>query len=181
MYLSPFFSVCVTLMKSDWSGEQVNVQNRFQKFSLHAGHADMKAFALSRFCESASSCKCLAAVLEPVLGHYTCSLSQQMGPEFHFGPHISTSCFLTSSSGSFASPLSGQGSSGPKRLDFPQVPRKAHRPVSCFGVYASADTRVVANSPEMTVEGQNRPIAALEGAPPSVANFLSQRNGVTWR
>ena len=35
------FCEAVTLTKSDWSGEQVKVQKRLKKFSLHAGHEDM--------------------------------------------------------------------------------------------------------------------------------------------
>jgi hypothetical protein len=33
-------------MKSDWSGEQVNVQKRLKKFSLHAGQDEMIWFAV---------------------------------------------------------------------------------------------------------------------------------------
>ena len=41
--------VAVTLTKSDWSGEQVKVQKRLKKFSLHAGHDEIMGSARLRF------------------------------------------------------------------------------------------------------------------------------------
>jgi len=95
----------------------------------------------------------------------TCSAAQQTGPVFHFGPHISTSCFLTSSSGSSASPLSGHGDSGPNQPAFPQLPRIEHRPASCIGVKGPLEAKVVVNSHVIAAECQRRPIAAGLKAP----------------
>ena len=47
--------MAVTLTKSDWSGEQVNVQKRLKKFSLHAGQDDISLAAVSRLLPRASS------------------------------------------------------------------------------------------------------------------------------
>ncbi len=47
----------VTLRKSDWSGEHVNVQNRLKKLSLQAGHEDMMDSARFKFVVKASSYK----------------------------------------------------------------------------------------------------------------------------
>ena len=49
------FCVAVTLTKSDWSGEQVNVQKRLKKFALHAGQEDIIGSALFRLELSAST------------------------------------------------------------------------------------------------------------------------------
>ena len=42
-------AVAVTLTKRDWSGEQVKVQKRLKKFSLHAGQDDIIGSARLRF------------------------------------------------------------------------------------------------------------------------------------
>jgi hypothetical protein len=47
-------SVSVTLMNSDWSGEQVKVQKMSKKFSRQAGHEEMMPSASFRFFPSAS-------------------------------------------------------------------------------------------------------------------------------
>ena len=47
-------SVSVTLIKRDWSGEQVKVQKILKKFSLHAGQEAMIPSASFKFLESAS-------------------------------------------------------------------------------------------------------------------------------
>jgi hypothetical protein len=96
--------------------------------------------------------------------YLTCSASQHTGPLFHFGPHISTSCFLTSSSGSFAGPLSGQGNWDPKKPFFPQFPRIEHLRASCFGVYASLETRLIASRLTIAADCQR---GAMAAAPPS--------------
>lgn len=70
------------------------------------------------------------------VGQHTCSAAQHTFPVSHFAPQIPTNCFRTSSSGSSARPLSGQGSSGEKKLDLPQLPRMAQRPASWMGVMA---------------------------------------------
>ena len=43
------FSVAVTLTKRDWSEEQVKVQKRLKKFSLHAGQDDIIGSTRLRF------------------------------------------------------------------------------------------------------------------------------------
>jgi hypothetical protein len=48
------FSVCVTLMNRDWSGEQVKVQKMLKKLSLHAGHDAIMPSASFKFLASAS-------------------------------------------------------------------------------------------------------------------------------
>src|SRR6187402_1412133 len=113
----------------------------------------MKLFAFLRFSDSVSSYELLVAVEYRVIIYHTCSASQHTGPVFHFGPHNSTSCVLTSSSGSFASPLSGQGRAGEKNPELPHVPRMAHLPASCFGVNNSPDTRL--SSPAAAVKCLN--------------------------
>lgn len=89
---------------------------------------------------------------------HTCALSQHTGPEVHFGPHSSTSCFRAASSGSAAKSLSGQGNSEPKKDFFPQVPRIAHLPASCFGVNGSHAARV---AERIATHGNSRPIVVL--------------------
>lgn len=70
----------------------------------------------------------------------TCSSRQQTGPSSHLGPQSPTSFCLTSSSGSWARPLSGQGNSPPKIDCFPQCPRIAQRPFSWILVSPCAPT-----------------------------------------
>jgi hypothetical protein len=53
---------------------------------------------------------------------------------FHSSPQTETSLSLRSLSGVSARPLSGQGSCDPNNDCFPQWPRIAHRPASCFSV-----------------------------------------------
>ena len=53
-------AVAVTLTNKDWSGEQVKVQNRLKKFSLHAGQAEMKDSADFRLLPKASTCNASA-------------------------------------------------------------------------------------------------------------------------
>jgi hypothetical protein len=101
-------------------------------------------------------------MLEAAFGYLTCSASQHTGPVFHLGPQSSTNCFLTSSFGSFASPLSGHGSAGEKKLEPPQLPRIEHRPASCFGVKALLDTRLASSKPVYVVECQSRRILPEE-------------------
>lgn len=70
----------------------------------------------------------------------TCSSVQQTGPSAHLFPQRPTNFSLRASSGSCASPLSGQGKSPPKNPFLPQWPRIAQRPFSCNLVTPCAAT-----------------------------------------
>lgn len=102
----------------------------------------MNCCAFWRLSDNVSSYGELADVWYVAVNVRTCEPSQHTGPVIHFGPHISTSCCLTSSCGSSAGPLSGHGNGGAKNPPPPQFPRMAHRPASCLGVNSSPDTRL---------------------------------------
>lgn len=101
----------------------------------------MKAFAFFRLSDRVSSYIKHQYMFSDLIICHTCFSSQHRGPVFHFGPQIPISFSRTSSSGSFASPLSTHGS---REKRVPQSPRIAQRPASWMGVKASLDTRVVA-------------------------------------
>jgi hypothetical protein len=55
MFFPSFFScVAVTFTNVDWSGEHVNVQNKFTKFALHAGQLAISVSARFKFFASSS-------------------------------------------------------------------------------------------------------------------------------
>ena len=120
----------------------------------------INVFAFLRLSERESSYYCQRSFI-PVYDDYsTCSAAQQTGPVFHLGPQISTSCFLTSSSGSCASPLSGHGDSGPNHPDLPQLPRIEHLPASWIGVNGPPEAKVVVSSQAKATGCQRRAMAA---------------------
>jgi len=126
-----------------------------------------------------SSAPALLSLSSQNIKKHTCSSAQHTGPVFHFGPHIPTSCFRTSSSGSSASPLSGHGSSGEKKLDFPQLPRMAQRPASWMGVNASLNTRVDAAVRRLAIVRRPGPIVDVRRRPASqyVVGFFMWSDG----
>jgi len=73
---------------------------------------------------------------------FTCSSKQHIGVSFHSSPQIATSFVRTSSAGTSALPLSGQGNCGPKKFSLPQFPLMAHRPASCICVKPSSAARI---------------------------------------
>jgi len=122
----------------------------------------MKAFAFFRLSERVSSYIIHQYRLSCLAICHTCFSSQHRGPVFHFGPQIPISFSRTSSSGSFASPLSTHGS---REKRVPQSPRIAHRPASWMGVKASLDTRVEAAVRRPATARRLGPIVALKRRP----------------
>ena len=120
---------------SDWSGEQVKVQNRLKKFVLHAGQVEMMDSALLRLVLRASSYSNISKLetrRSPDV--HTWSLSQQTSLSFHVSPQSPTSFSRTSFDGVSARLLFGHGNSLPNHDCFPQCPFIAHLPASCLRV-----------------------------------------------